>query len=88
MRYSRRLHRTGLFAPLIAGKRLLGVFMVPIGVTQCLRRNVREIDRPQRSVRLWRGSRSTNAAAYNVVEAARRQSGLQEQELRRAAVAF
>ena len=77
--------RSMLFAPLVVGHRLLGVITI---------QSVREQAYAERECSIFRTLSAygaialDNSSAYNAVEAARRQSAQQQQELRIAAVAF
>ena len=77
--------RSMLFAPLIVGQRLLGVITI---------QSVREQAYGERECSIFRTLSAygaialDNSSAYNAVEAARRHSAQQQQELRIAAVAF
>ena len=74
-----------MFAPLISGKHLLGVLTVQLQQPNAYGEREFSI---VRTLCAYGVIALDNAAAYNVLEAARRQSALQEQELRVAAVAF
>jgi len=74
-----------LFAPLISGQRLLGVITVQSRQPAAYGERERSI---ARTLCAYGAIALDNAAAYNVLEAARRVSARQEQELRVAAVAF
>ena len=77
--------RSALFAPLVAGKRLLGVIAVQSESPAAYGERAHSIIR---TLCAYGAIALDNAIAYNVVKAARRKSALQEQELRVAAVAF
>jgi diguanylate cyclase (GGDEF)-like protein/PAS domain S-box-containing protein len=77
--------QSGLFAPLVVGKRLLGVIAVQSESSRAYGERAQSIIR---TLCAYGAIALDNAAAYNVVKAARRKSALQEQELRVAAVAF
>ncbi len=77
--------QSALFAPLISGKRLLGVITVQSESSTAYGERAHSIIR---TLCAYGAIALDNATAYNVLKAARRQSALQEQELRVAAVAF
>ena len=77
--------QSGLFAPLVAGKRLLGVIAVQSESPKAYGERALSIIG---TLCAYGAIALDNATAYNVVKAARRKSALQEQELRVAAVAF
>lgn len=77
--------RSLLFAPLISGNRLLGVMTVQSQQAKAYGERQRSI---VRTLGAYGAIALDNAAAYSVLDAARRQSARQEQELRVAAVAF
>lgn len=77
--------QSALFAPLVAGKRLLGVIAMQSESSSAYGERARSIIR---TLCAYGAIALENAAAYSVVKEARRRSALQERELRVAAVAF